>query len=290
MVNVAQIWRYPVKSLGGERLDRVGCSRRGIDHDRRWAVRGADGKFGSGKTTRRFRRMPGLLALSARVGEDGTARILFPDGSEVPATDSRAAARLSSVVGEPVTVAEEIEVSHFDDSPLHLVSTGSLRRLGAEADPRSRWGASERYRPNLVLDSGDEPGIENDWIGRRLRVGQLLVEVEKSTERCVMVTLGQGDVPVARHLLSHLAGNRDGCFGVYARVLSSGTISVGDQVTDDSWRSGHDSGPEHLLRSERRREHAPSGSIPTRLVNGSRWGPSTLWGPGRPARVSPCCL
>jgi MOSC domain-containing protein YiiM len=62
----------------------------------------------------------------------------------------------------------------------------------------------------------------------------VLIEVEKLTERCVMVTLGQGDVPVALHLLSHLAANRDGCFGVYARILSSGTVAVGDQVADGS--------------------------------------------------------
>jgi len=234
MVEVIEIWRYPVKSLGGERLARVGCSERGIDQDRRWAVRGADGKFGSGKTTRRFRRMHGLLALSARVGEDGTARIRFPDGADYSATDPRAAARLSSVIGEPITLTEENDVSHFDDSPLHLVSTGSLRRLGTEADLASRWGKTQRFRPNLVLDAGDEPGIEDHWVGRRLRIGEVLVEVEKPTERCVMVTLGQDGVPVAPQLLSHLTASRSGCFGVYARVLSSGTITLGDQVADGS--------------------------------------------------------
>jgi len=234
MVEVIEIWRYPVKSLGGERLARVGCSERGIDQDRRWAVRGADGKFGSGKTTRRFRRMHGLLALSARVGEDGTARIRFPDGADYSATDPRAAARLSSVIGEPITLTEENDVSHFDDSPLHLVSTGSLRRLGTEADLASRWGKTQRFRPNLVLDAGDEPRIEDHWVGRRLRIGEVLVEVEKPTERCVMVTLGQDGVPVAPQLLSHLTASRGGCFGVYARVLSSGTITLGDQVADGS--------------------------------------------------------
>ena len=58
--SVAEVWRYPVKSLRGERLDGAACSARGIDQDRRWAVLGADGRIGSGKTTRRFRRMPGL--------------------------------------------------------------------------------------------------------------------------------------------------------------------------------------------------------------------------------------
>lgn len=250
MVKVVEIWRYPVKSLGGERLDLVGCSGRGIEQDRRWAVRGADGKFGSGKTTRRFRRMPGLLALSATVGEDDMARIRFPDGADFSATDPGAAARLSSVVGEPITVSEEAEISHFDDSPLHLVSTGSLRLLGTEADRASRWGKIQRFRPNLVLDAGDEPGIEDHWVGRRLRIGQVLVEVERPTERCVMVTLGQDGVPVAPQLLSHLTASRGGRFGVYARVISSGTITVGDQVADGSCLSDNGTRSEGpLLRS-----------------------------------------
>jgi uncharacterized protein YcbX len=214
MVEVVEIWRYPVKSLGGERLTRVGCSERGIDQDRRWAVRGADGKFGSGKTTRRFRRMPGLLALSARVGEDGTARIRFPDKADFSVTDPRAAARMSSVIGEPITLTEEAEVSLFDDSPLHIATAGSLRRLGTEANLASRWGKTQRFRPNLVLDAGDEPGIENHWVGRRLRVGEVLVEVEKLAERCIMVTLGQDGVPFAPQLLSHLTASRSECFGV----------------------------------------------------------------------------
>jgi len=236
---VAEIWRYPVKSLGGERVSRVDCSERGIDEDRRWAVRGADGKLGSGKTTRRFQRMPGLLALTARIGADRTALIRFPDGVrffdgvELAATSSDSEGRLSAIVGEPITVVEESQVSHFDDSPLHLVCTASLLHLAAEADAASQWGECRRIRPNLVLDCGDEPGAEGGWVGRRLQIGEVLVEVDRPTERCVMVTLGQDGVPVARHLLSHLTKTREACFGVYARVLRSGAIAAGDPMIVD---------------------------------------------------------
>ncbi|WP_223836253.1 MOSC N-terminal beta barrel domain-containing protein [Streptomyces venezuelae] len=77
---IERLWRYPVKSTGGERLQRVEVDERGLAGDRLFAVRDADGRFGSGKNTRRFRRMDGLLHLSSRypqcpgAGSAGTAR------------------------------------------------------------------------------------------------------------------------------------------------------------------------------------------------------------------------
>lgn len=79
---VEDIWRYPVKSLGGERLTSVDVETRGLAGDRQRAVRDADGGFGSGKTTRRFRRMAGLLRLSAR-DTGGVPQVCGPDGEPV---------------------------------------------------------------------------------------------------------------------------------------------------------------------------------------------------------------
>jgi uncharacterized protein YcbX len=227
---VVEIWRYPVKSLGGERVESVGCSLRGIVHDRRWALKGADGALGSAKSTRRFRRMPGLLELSSRVGKDGVALIRFTDGSELSATDPGVAARLSATVGEPVVLVEEAGVSHFDDAPLHLVCTETLRQLGAEASPISQWGEPRRFRPNLVLDWNAGADAEGSLVGRRLRIGTALVEVKKRTARCAMVTLAQDELPFTPHLLSHLSETRQSLVGVYARILTPGTIAVGDRV------------------------------------------------------------
>lgn len=60
---IERIWRYPIKSTGGELLGEAAVDARGLVGDRLYAVRDAEGKFGSGKSTRRFRRMPGLLHL-----------------------------------------------------------------------------------------------------------------------------------------------------------------------------------------------------------------------------------
>lgn len=65
-VVLEQAWRYPVKSMGGEQVDASWADAGGLLGDRVWAVQDSDGKLGSGKNTRRFRRMDGLLELSAR--------------------------------------------------------------------------------------------------------------------------------------------------------------------------------------------------------------------------------
>lgn len=123
---VAELWRYPVKSLGGQQLTQAACGVRGIEGDRRWAVRGADGKLGSGKTTRRFRRMPGLLSMSSFLDGNDRVWVRFPGGDTGRVDDPATSTAVGTVVDEDVVLVEETTVSHFDDAPLHLLSSASL--------------------------------------------------------------------------------------------------------------------------------------------------------------------
>ncbi|MDQ2652652.1 MAG: MOSC N-terminal beta barrel domain-containing protein, partial [Chloroflexota bacterium] len=126
---VVALYRYPVKSLRGERLDALRVEPRGVVGDRLFALRNPEGKLGSGKSTRRFRRMDGLLDLEAAYAGE-TPVIAFPDGQAIPGDDPAIHDRLSAHVRQAVTLVREDEVSHFDDSPLHLISTAGLRSLG----------------------------------------------------------------------------------------------------------------------------------------------------------------
>jgi len=121
---VERLWRYPIKSTGGERPDRIAVDRRGLAGDRLWAVRDANGKFGSGKNTRRFRRMPGLLQLSARYqhGHD-RPQLLDPAGQPVPDPDVFLRSYLDR---DDVTLAREGDISHFDQLPVSVVTTATL--------------------------------------------------------------------------------------------------------------------------------------------------------------------
>ena len=223
---VASLHRYPVKSLVGERLEAADIVDRGLRGDRLWAVVDEDGKLGSGKSSRRFRKMEGLLDLAASYDGDVPV-ITFPDGRSLRGEDRTIDDALSAHVGRPVTLAREAEVSHFDDGPVHLVSTGSLRavgqHLGEPVDPR-------RFRPNLVVDTADLDGlVEDAWVGHRLQVGEVLLEVMAPMPRCVMVNLPQVGLDATR-VLDAVGEINDANLGVLATVVTPGRVRVGDPV------------------------------------------------------------
>lgn len=227
---VVELWRYPVKSLGGERVDVLGCTARGLNGDRAWAVQGRDGKLGSGKTFGPYRRMPGLLSLASGGGDGEPPWIEFEDGERVAADHPRAAQRLAAIVGEPVTVVHETTGPFVDDSPLHLLTTASLdwlKRL--RPDDVIETG---RIRPNVVVavdGEGDRP--EDAWCGRAGDAGSVRLSFEKPVKRCVMVTMAQPGLEFAPRILKDLEHAADGYLGVYCKIVGKGEIRVGDRVT-----------------------------------------------------------
>ncbi|HEX6246411.1 MAG TPA: MOSC N-terminal beta barrel domain-containing protein [Nocardioidaceae bacterium] len=221
---VRSIRRYPVKSLLGEEVDRAVVENRGLAGDRLWAVRDLDGKLGSGKSTRRFRKMDGLLDLVAAYDDRGTPVITLPDGRRLPADALGTDTALSQYVGRPVTLGREAAVSHFDEGPLHLVTTASLEAAGdgRPVDPR-------RTRANLVLEWADDGFPEHGWVGRRLAVGpDVVLRVTAPMPRCVMVDAAQAGLPSGEHLLRRLGRLTGGMLGVVAEAEHVGTVSVGD--------------------------------------------------------------
>ena len=224
---VASLHRYPVKSLAGESLALVEVDARGLAGDRAWAVRDPDGKLGSGKSSRRFRKMDGLLLLSgAYAGE--VPVVAFPDGRRFRADDPSVHEALSGYVGRPVRLEPEGEVSHFDDGPVHVVTTSGLRSVteahGSPVDVR-------HFRANLVLDTGDVPGYPEDaWIGRRLVIGDVELEVVAPMPRCVMVTMEQVDLPGDRDLLTTVTDRHGMDFGVLAEVRAPGRLTLDASV------------------------------------------------------------
>lgn len=105
--SVAEIWRYPVKSMGGQRLARSAVAPRGLHADRMWAVR--DVELDTFTTARRW---PVLLQCAARFAEDPAGRpagpgdvlevvVTFPDGSEFPSSHPAIHDRLSALIGRP---------------------------------------------------------------------------------------------------------------------------------------------------------------------------------------------
>jgi uncharacterized protein YcbX len=225
---VLRLWRYPVKSLLGECRESLDFDTRGVVGDRLFAVRDGQGKFGSGKTTRRFVRLDGLFGLSAAY--DGPVPVItFPDRRAMRADDPRIHAALSAALGEPVTLAQEADLSHLDAGPVHVVTTASLKWLkgllpDAHVDER-------RFRPNVVIDVAGQEQMEQRWLGQMLTVGEVRLRVRVPTKRCVMVTLAQSELPADPLILRRIADDAAVQFGIYADVLVPGCVRTRDVVT-----------------------------------------------------------
>ncbi|HET7277221.1 MAG TPA: MOSC N-terminal beta barrel domain-containing protein [Dermatophilaceae bacterium] len=232
---VSAIWRFPVKSMGGESLTEVALDTRGLVGDREWAVYDAAGKLASGKMTSRFRRMDPVFALAAEtLPNGGGIDIVLPSGERVRAGEGRADVALSEHFGEEVEVAPESDVQHQDAGQVSLVGSATLDELarlhGLDAPLDVR-----HLRANLVVDT-DEPFLEESWVGRELAFGATLdaatvvLRVVERIERCRMVDLAQVEVAEVDGLLRTISDQRNLCTAVYADVVTAGTVRIGDVV------------------------------------------------------------
>jgi uncharacterized protein YcbX len=208
-MRVAELWRYPVKSLGGERLDRAEVSTNGIAGDRVVHVRNAHGRVVTARTH------PRLLALHATLGADGEPLI---DGR--PWTAPESAAAVQAAAGAGATFARHDGPERFDVLPLLVATDGAIAALGVDG---------RRLRPNLVV--AGVPGLlERRWPGRRLRIGEVVVALEKLRGRCVMTTYDPDTQAQDRTVLQRIVDDFDGHMALDSAVLAGGTIAVGDPV------------------------------------------------------------
>ncbi len=225
---VVKLWRYPVKSMLGEERPSLDVNARGVEGDRLFAVRDRDGKFGSGKTTRRFRKIDGLFGFSSAYDEDEPT-IVFPDGRRMRGSDRDVHTALSDALGQPVTLVREAAISHFDAGPLHLLTTASLAWLRALLP--DGCVDERRFRPNILLDVPGSSQVERLWLGKTVCVGdEVRLRIRDLTERCVMVGAAQADLPDDPRVLRDMGRHAGPHFGVYAEVVISGRITRGDRL------------------------------------------------------------
>ncbi|WP_460814552.1 MOSC domain-containing protein [Nocardioides korecus] len=222
---VQSLRRYPVKSMGGEDLLVAEVDARGVAGDRAFAVVDADGRFASGKDTRRFRRRDAVFDHGARTREDGRV-VVVTDGRERVVGDPALDADLSSRMGDPVRVLPEGAVPHQDMGAVSLVGTATLRWCA------ERWGGTgdvRRLRAN-VLVATREPFEEEAWVGRTVLLGSVELAVVERVPRCRMVDLDQDGVAVGAPWLRGIGRERGMFLATYADVRRPGAVRVGDEV------------------------------------------------------------
>lgn len=280
---IGAIMRYPVKSMLGETLDGCDLGVSGVDGDRTHAlVDPSTGKVASAKQPSLWRD---LLAFSAKTraktGSQTNASIIVSDGCgnqidlrdpdfdlkvsewlgrRIKLIDVRPAgielnrARPDEVMTEGVeaTVTQDVLAiasaapagGFFDFAPLHVMTSASLEATRAAAPAASI--RAERYRPNIVIETpSSEVFAENQWVGRRLRIGpHVSIEVIAPTPRCAVPMLAHGNLPHSREAVAvvnklnriefpPLGPGTYPCLGAYATVVATGPVKCGDQVVLD---------------------------------------------------------
>lgn len=230
MWRVAGLWRYPVKSLGGEAVHASEIGEHGLTGDRQFGI--VDRATGNVLTAR---REPQLLFAKA-TWHDGDVRIVGPDG--VALDDDEA---LSRWVGRPVKLEPAGAEGGVYENPLDAeAETDWVSWQG----PGHAWHDSRRTRVSLVSTTtlGDwsplrfranvllEGAGEDALVGAQARLGSATLDVSKQIDRCVMVTRAQPGLEVDRDVLRTIHRERDGCLAVGALVASPGRVQVGDQL------------------------------------------------------------
>jgi MOSC domain-containing protein len=223
---VGGLWRYPIKSLDGEQLDALTFDRRGVERDREWALVDAEGGIASGKRTRRFRKVPGLLRHAGRLN-GGVPVIALEDGRTAPVDSEEAARLVEEIAGSGWSLRREQAVPHFDAGAVHLVTSATLATINAAA----RWPVSvERLRPNVLIELDGEGFPEDAWLERTLELGSARLRVTKRVVRCVMLNHRRPGLRARRDVLKLVGKLNHACAGVYADVIEPGEVRVGDPV------------------------------------------------------------
>jgi len=225
-MKISGLWRYPVRSMLGERQATLEFIETGVQGDRRFAV--LDMQTGTFISAKRDARLLQARALLAGV----TLTMRLPTGETALGTGPMVDLALSDWLGQPVRlmqVTTEVRETDLDVRPVHILTTASVRAVTAER-PDLQWDLA-RFRPNVLIDvEGDVP-VEQDWMGRRLTIGDVELEIYQACDRCVMTTQPQlGGIEHQTDILRHLTANHGSNLGVLARVVRGGRIETGQAV------------------------------------------------------------
>jgi uncharacterized protein YcbX len=205
---VGEIWRYPVKSMGGEQLEVTMLTPDGVPGDR--VVHARDDR-----QVLTARSHPALLGFRASLGPDGEP---FVDGERW--SSETIAARVRQAVGEKARLTRFDGPERFDVLPLLVATDGAITALGMDR---------RRFRPNILV-GGATADAEQSWPGKRLRIGKAIVAVASLRQRCVMTTYDPDTQVQDVSVLRRIVRERGGRLALDCSVLEPGRVALGDLV------------------------------------------------------------
>jgi uncharacterized protein len=231
---VAALFRYPVKSMGGERLEAADLGWHGLDGDRRLAFRRADDRGGFPWLT--ASKLPELILFAPQrrgpaAPGDLPTHVRTPEGEELPVFGPELAAEVGRRHGSPVEMMH-LSRGIFDEASVSVITSATVGEIGrlAAQPPDVR-----RFRPNILVASlRPAPFEEDDWVGGVLSFGAggqaAAVAINNRDERCSMVNFDPDSARAAAEMLKAIVRERDNKAGVYGAVTRRGRLAVGQPV------------------------------------------------------------
>ena len=232
--HVEAIFRYPVKSMAGERLEAANLGWYGLDGDRRLALRRIDDRSGMPWLT--AGKLPDLLLFNPQRREASSqgelpTHIRTPDGVEMPVFGEDLAAEVGRRYGAPVQMMQ-LRHGIFDETPVSVIASetvSEIERLAARSlDVR-------RFRPNVVVRLVRSSAFQEDeWLGGELSFGEgedaPAIAVTMRDERCAMLNLDPDSATSAPEVMKAVVRANQNNAGIYGTVTRTGQLIVGQTV------------------------------------------------------------
>ncbi|HWY22408.1 MAG TPA: MOSC N-terminal beta barrel domain-containing protein [Candidatus Acidoferrum sp.] len=236
--HVEAIFRYPVKSMAGERLEVANLGWHGLDGDRRLAFRRMDDR--SGFPWLSASKLPDLLRFTPHRREDSAqgdlhlpTHVRTPDGEDLPVFGEELATEVGRRYGAPVQMMQ-LKQGIFDEASISVIAVETMREIGRLA---GRSLDVRRFRPNVVvclLRSG--PFQEDEWLGGVLSFGKSddddapAIAVTMRDVRCSMVNLDPDSATPAPEVLKAVVRAHQNTAGIYGTVTRIGRLAVGQTI------------------------------------------------------------
>jgi MOSC domain-containing protein len=245
--HVEAIFRYPVKSMGGERLEVAKLGWHGLDGDRRLAFRRIEDRGGMPWLT--ASKLPDLLLFAPHRREDGAqgdlpTHVRTPDGEEMPVFGEELAAEVGRRYGAPV---EMMQLRHgiFDEATISVIASDTVREIGRLA---GRSLDVRRFRPNIVVRLlRPVPFQEDEWLGGVLSFGEgddaPAITVTMRDVRCSMVNLDPDSATSVPQVMKEIVRAHQNTAGIYGAVTRTGQLALGQTVflraAAEKWNVGN---------------------------------------------------
>ena len=208
-MKITEIWRYPVKTMAGEKLERAGVGSLGIEGDRVVHVENSKGRVITSRSHPRF------LGHRGSLGTDG---VIMVDGR--PWDSPEIAAEVVDIAGPGANLVRCDGAERFDVLPLLVATDGAIAAFGHD---------HRRLRPNIVI-GGVEGLTEGEWPGACLRIGKVLIGVQDLRLRCIMTSFDPDTLVQDKEITRGIYKRFDGKLALNCFVIEGGEITVGDEV------------------------------------------------------------